>query len=41
MYIVSQVKRDDTFAEIAAEYDAAKYVEKHGDVHERALSIKS
>ena len=41
LYIVSQVKRDDTFAEIAAEYEAAKYVEKHGDIHARAASIKS
>lgn len=29
-YVVQQVKRDETFSEIAAQYDAAKYVREHG-----------
>lgn len=31
-YVVLQVKHDETFAEIAAQYEAAKYAEKHGDI---------
>ena len=34
LYVVSQVRRDDTFAEIAAQYEAAKYVRTHADFDE-------
>ena len=35
LYVVSLVKRDDTFAEIAAQYEAAKYVREYGGVLEK------
>ena len=41
LYVLSQVKRDDTFSQIADEYDAAEFVEKHPNCVTRPASFKS
>ena len=41
LYVLAQVKRDETFSKIADEYEAADFVQKYPNMITRPVSFKS